>query len=1175
MKIETVLLENFGLFGGRRYRFDGQPLVLIYGANESGKTTTLNGLRQALFGFPHNSAYITGKPMSAEVTVTLCDGRTVRFARQKKRNDAFKATIDGKLPLTEKEWLQLAGGLDLKSYQSLFGFSLDELRNGEKALAHAPLDEALSGSGLGGLARLQQVQNRIDDFLSGTLKRVGTGGTINAKLAEIEAAEKQLESVLTLPSDVAELRERIATAQETVKRLGDQVRELRTAYEHSKRRQAALPRAIEYRQVEESLRTHELPAAIDEAFRLQWTVTNNKLAGARNELASEERKWVQLENALAALPEAAGSSEHHAETRRLGAEAQQIAQHRRQLAEDARECEELERDLAESLRRLGWSRQDTQWRQIDLDLTHRAELDGIRQQYESLATKLAACKTRLEMTTTQLSKHALSTDESSPPADLSRLESLIRQARLAEQNCQQHMRQLSQHQTDRRTLADAERLLKTTQSFASLTGEPVTELHASWPVPTAEEVSEHRQQIAQLAAAHERLTRDLDQRVRELDTVRRELAEAKLANGLMSLEDLEHLWRSRDAIVAQWREELKTPLLAAEVSADQQDQRLQNLQQLHGQSDAAVRSMIESIDRVAVMIAKQQRFSALEAQRAALAAQMSDSRAALEQAQAAWQAIWRGCPFVPDAPDRMLAWLESYRGWQTHRASLDRMLSEQANLNAARDAAVASLRTQWPMPSAESLTLADAEKRVSDWRAAAATQAASQKLVADFQMQHQTAAREFEQTQTLYRECQKQCEQALSALQLPSSWPIQEISTRLEALGRCQSAAARIDKIRDRRAQLQSQLDRFGHAVKTHADLLGDGRETASPESLATAWQEELNRHETNVKQRAELAATVAGHAQAVERRRHQVQELERGLNELALSVGAPSQEQVQQWIRGASTVFQLRTRQNELKAALEACAAGQPLDEFLAELTAVQPATVTAAAASLAAQLSGAEASLQAAVQQLGALTRELEYREQGSAAMECEQRLKQLRSQLVELSEQWVVHRMAGELLARTIDRFTRDHEPHLLKHTRRFFRELTDDRYCVVEHDSGKHGGFAVRDQHGHAWQPDKLSTGTREQLYLAIRLAFITHFNETREALPVIMDDCFVNFDDTRARIALRTLIHWQESVQTILLSCHWRSVEALAELAPETPVITMVNGEMTTARQLVSQADAFV
>ena len=57
-------------------------------------------------------------------------------------------------------------------------------------------------------------------------------------------------------------------------------------------------------------------------------------------------------------------------------------------------------------------------------------------------------------------------------------------------------------------------------------------------------------------------------------------------------------------------------------------------------------------------------------------------------------------------------------------------------------------------------------------------------------------------------------------------------------------------------------------------------------------------------------------------------------------------------------------------------------------------------------------------------------------------------------------------------------------------------------------------------------------------------------------------------DTRARLALQTL-HWPESVQTIVLSCHWRSVEALAELAPDAPVISIPSGELSSARQLAA------
>lgn len=81
-----------------------------------------------------------------------------------------------------------------------------------------------------------------------------------------------------------------------------------------------------------------------------------------------------------------------------------------------------------------------------------------------------------------------------------------------------------------------------------------------------------------------------------------------------------------------------------------------------------------------------------------------------------------------------------------------------------------------------------------------------------------------------------------------------------------------------------------------------------------------------------------------------------------------------------------------------------------------------------------------------------------------------------------------------------------------------------------------------------------------------MAFITHYTEHHEPLPVLMDDCFVNFDDVRTRLALQTLLNWNGAVQTILLSCHGRVVQQLAELDPipqlsastETPLMPHVD-----------------
>ena len=44
---------------------------------------------------------------------------------------------------------------------------------------------------------------------------------------------------------------------------------------------------------------------------------------------------------------------------------------------------------------------------------------------------------------------------------------------------------------------------------------------------------------------------------------------------------------------------------------------------------------------------------------------------------------------------------------------------------------------------------------------------------------------------------------------------------------------------------------------------------------------------------------------------------------------------------------------------------------------------------------------------------------------------------------------------------------------------------------------------------------LSTGTADQLYLALRIAAIEDYLERVDTLPFIADDLLINFDDERA------------------------------------------------------------
>lgn len=63
---------------------------------------------------------------------------------------------------------------------------------------------------------------------------------------------------------------------------------------------------------------------------------------------------------------------------------------------------------------------------------------------------------------------------------------------------------------------------------------------------------------------------------------------------------------------------------------------------------------------------------------------------------------------------------------------------------------------------------------------------------------------------------------------------------------------------------------------------------------------------------------------------------------------------------------------------------------------------------------------------------------------------------------------------------------------------------------------------------------LSGGTREQLFLAIRLAMVRDFARQGIELPMILDDVTVNFDQQRAEAAVETLMDFAKDGQQLLV-----------------------------------------
>lgn len=133
---------------------------------------------------------------------------------------------------------------------------------------------------------------------------------------------------------------------------------------------------------------------------------------------------------------------------------------------------------------------------------------------------------------------------------------------------------------------------------------------------------------------------------------------------------------------------------------------------------------------------------------------------------------------------------------------------------------------------------------------------------------------------------------------------------------------------------------------------------------------------------------------------------------------------------------------------------------------------------------------------------------------------------------------------LLARAVrvaERRYRDaHQPDLTLRASRYLERFTGGRYArLVLGDEGDPDTLLLQAPHLPGSQPvsEPLSTGTREQVFLALRLAVVDQMDREGARLPLILDETLVNWDQDRRQRALDLLTDVASERQVLLFTCH--------------------------------------
>jgi uncharacterized protein YhaN len=149
---------------------------------------------------------------------------------------------------------------------------------------------------------------------------------------------------------------------------------------------------------------------------------------------------------------------------------------------------------------------------------------------------------------------------------------------------------------------------------------------------------------------------------------------------------------------------------------------------------------------------------------------------------------------------------------------------------------------------------------------------------------------------------------------------------------------------------------------------------------------------------------------------------------------------------------------------------------------------------------------------------------------------------------------------MLQWAIERYRREKQAPLLKRAGQAFATLTGGSFSDlrVEFDEHDHAQLAGLRPNGKLVRVSGMSTGTADQLYLALRVASVEDYLDRANALPFVADDLFINFDDARAAAGFEVLRQLSRKTQVLFFTHHRHLVEiAQATLGQSVSVVSLL------------------
>ena len=527
---------------------------------------------------------------------------------------------------------------------------------------------------------------------------------------------------------------------------------------------------------------------------------------------------------------------------------------------------------------------------------------------------------------------------------------------------------------------------------------------------------------------------------------------------------------------------------------------------------------------------------------------LADQRRSLQER---WLAVWEPLSIHPGTVAEQRAWLarlETARTARTNALELaskrtaileglqktSRVVLDQICMRASEESA--SLETL-PLPGlvARARALVTADRTLDQQRK---TLVADLELARAAVLEQASALESARQALKLWAE---QWAEALAAAGLPLNSEPGEAAPALEDRANYDAARETAEKSAKHSEEAEQKLATIRAEVLRLSVYLGLENADAPLETVVSSLSARLVPQREAASRRTDRKKQLAALEKQFETASRSLKESQARMDALAAEAGFGALE-LPGLVERLRARMGLQVEAQAVENRLRAVSKRLTVDELATEAEADDSMTRAGRIADFQGQIQELQARLDLLNQRVGEDRKEMELMEasaRGGKSIEAAGAIQDLIARIGNEADHYAELRIASAILKRALETYRKQNQGGILERAGQIFEQLTGG--SLVGLDSHEEDGalalIGLRPGTGQPLRVREMSEGTRDQLYLALKIASLEEHLRSGPVLPLVLDDVLVNFDDSRARATLQVLADLSKKTQVLLFTHH--------------------------------------